>query len=245
MKGSPVFTTMLKYTFLEGATLKKFGKVSVPLPDDDPVPFAVLMNIVHGRSRWQHVPRHVDLHFLTRLAMLVEKYMLREACENFISDWFEGIKLDIPQSLTPDLMHWLCVSWVFRRPDEFNHVTRIMERESNGLDLDTYSRELKADLPIPQRVMGNLLLAVVEKFEFANNHYRRDIPPPRTSHKTLFRSPRTQHRHAPIRFPPLQFNPPRTSPLHLRRRSSRLSPRILLQTRSMASPRTAVSGNYV
>ncbi|CZR60555.1 uncharacterized protein PAC_10451 [Phialocephala subalpina] len=195
MKASPVFKTMLKYTFLEGATLKKFGKVSVPLPDDDPVPFAVLMNIIHGRSRWQHVPRQVDLLFLTRLAMLVEKYMLREACENFIADWFEGIRLDIPQSFTPDLIHWLCISWVFRRPDEFNHVTRILERESNGLDLDTYSRDLKADLPIPQRVIEEISRRREQAIKRSFEVLERNIDMLQSG------SPRcTSTRHEPHRF---------------------------------------------
>lgn len=154
MRASPVFATMLKYTFLEGITLQKKGKVSIPLPDDDPLPFAVLMDIVHARNRRDRVPRQVDLSFLTRLAILVDKYQLEAAVQPFANEWFEGLRMEIPHSLTPDLNHWLCVSWVFRRPEEFNHVTRIAERESNGMDLDCYSRELKEDLPIPQRVMG-------------------------------------------------------------------------------------------
>jgi len=35
-------------------------------------------------------------------------------------------------------------------------VTRIAERESNGMDLDSYSQELKEDLPIPQRVLEEI-----------------------------------------------------------------------------------------
>lgn len=37
-------------------------------------------------------------------------------------------------------------------------MTRIAERESNGMDLDSYSKELKEDLPIPQRVLGTFSL---------------------------------------------------------------------------------------
>lgn len=166
MRASPVFATMLKYTFLEGITLRKKGKVSIPLPDDDPVPFAVLMDIVHVRNRRDRVPRQVDLSFLTRLAILVDKYQLEAVVKDFANEWFEGLRMEIPQSLTPDLSHWLCVSWVFRRPEEFNHVTRIAERESNGTDLDCYSRELKEDLPIPQRVMGWSLLFLLFCFPF-------------------------------------------------------------------------------
>ncbi|KUJ15817.1 uncharacterized protein LY89DRAFT_96981 [Mollisia scopiformis] len=156
MQASPVFKTMLKHTFLEGNTLYNTGRVEVPLPEDDPIPFGVLMDIIHGRDRWSRVPRQVDLAFLTRLSILVDKYELLQAVSPFVREWFENLRLDIPQAFGPDITHWLCVSWVFRRPDEFNHVTRIAERESNGMDLDSYSGELKEDLPIPQRVLEEI-----------------------------------------------------------------------------------------
>lgn len=148
-KSSPVFKAMLKPNFPEGATLLFTGRVEVPLPDDDPVAFAILMDIVHGKAS---VPRQVSLSLLTSLSVLVDKYQLQKVASRYSNQWVDNIKRDIPQSITPDIFHWLSVSWVFQATEEFNHVTRILERESNGLDLDTYSKELNEYLPVPQIV---------------------------------------------------------------------------------------------
>jgi hypothetical protein len=144
---------LTKYTatFPEGATLLFTGRVEVPLPDDDPVAFAILMDIIHGKYG---VPRIVSLTMLGALALLVDKYQLQKAVSRYSGHWIDGVKRDIPQAICPDLFHWLSISWVFQAPEEFNHVTRILERESNGLDLDTFSKELNEYLPIPQIVTG-------------------------------------------------------------------------------------------
>jgi hypothetical protein len=39
--------------FEEGQTLRSEGKVNV-LPKDDPDAFIVLLNVIHGRTRWLH-----------------------------------------------------------------------------------------------------------------------------------------------------------------------------------------------
>ncbi|KAK0108250.1 hypothetical protein ONS95_003068 [Cadophora gregata] len=155
MMASPVFKAMLKHCFMEGITLRATGKVEVPLPDDDPVAFALLMDIIHGtRGR---APPQMDTLFLTTLAILVDKYRLQLCIATSSDVWVDSLRHEIPQTLTPDLLHWLCISWVFRRPIEFNMVTRIAERESLGQDLDTYSQALNANLPIPQRVIESIL----------------------------------------------------------------------------------------
>jgi hypothetical protein len=151
MLASPVFKAMLKHGFLEGSTLRAERKVEIPLPDDDPVCFAVLMDIVHGNR--EKVPREISFHFMLAMAILVDKYRLQECVSEYSDMWIDAINATIPKSFTNDLPHWLCVSWVFRRPIEFAHVTRILERESNGQDLDTFSGELNEELPIPERII--------------------------------------------------------------------------------------------
>lgn len=152
MLASPVFKAMLKHSFLEGSTLRTKGKVEIPLPDDDPVCFTVLMEIVHGNQ--EKVPRELSLRFMTVMAILVDKYRLQACVSKYSDMWMDAINPSIPKTLTPDLLTWLCISWVFRRPIEFAHVTRIAERESDGQDLDTFSEELKEELPIPDRIIG-------------------------------------------------------------------------------------------
>lgn len=152
-QASPVFKAMLKHSFMEGTTLRNTGKVEVPLPDDDPVAFALLMDFIHGTK--SNMAPVMDTLFLTRLAILVDKYRLQQYVAISSDKWVESLRREIPQTFTPDLLHWLCISWVFRRPIEFNLVTRIAERESLGQDLDTYSPALNENLPIPQRIIGN------------------------------------------------------------------------------------------
>lgn len=152
MFASPVFKAMLKHTWKEGSTLARKGKVSIPLPDDDPVCFGVLMDIVHGNS--EQVPREVSLRFMVAIAILVDKYRLQAAVSRYTDLWMEALNEAIPKTFTPELMLWLCVSWVFRRPVEFVHATKIAERESTGQDLDTFSQELNEELPIPDRIIS-------------------------------------------------------------------------------------------
>lgn len=152
MLASPVFRAMLKHSFMEGTTLRATGKVEIPLPDDDPLVFALLMHLVHGtRSRTSPL---MDTLFLTKIAILVDKYRLQQYIAPHSKEWVESLRGEIPQTFTAGLIHWLCISWVFRRPNEFNLVTRIAERESLGQDLDTYSPALNENLPIPQRIIG-------------------------------------------------------------------------------------------
>ena len=155
MSASPVFKAMLKHTWKEGSTLARKGKVSIPLPDDDPVSFGVLMDILHGNV--SQVPRAVSLKFMVAIAILVDKYRLQAAVSRYTNLWMDALGDAIPKSFTPEIMLWLCVSWVFRRPVEFAHATKIAERESTGQDLDTFSTELNEELPIPDRLISTLL----------------------------------------------------------------------------------------
>ncbi len=111
----------------------------------------MLMDVIHGKNG---VPRQISLNLLTTLSILVDKYSLQKAVSRLSGHWVDGIKRDIPQTMTPDIFHWLSICWVFQASEEFNHLTRILERESNGMDIDNYSKELKEYLPIPQVVTG-------------------------------------------------------------------------------------------
>jgi hypothetical protein len=113
----------------------------------------MLMDVVHGKNG---VPRQVSLSLLTSLSLLVDKYQLQKVVSRYSGGWIDAIKRDIPQVITPDIYHWLCITWVFQATEEFNHITRILERESDGQDIDTYSKELNEYLPIPQVVTGTI-----------------------------------------------------------------------------------------
>ncbi|KAL8857853.1 MAG: hypothetical protein Q9178_005609 [Gyalolechia marmorata] len=145
---SPVFKRMLQASFKEGQQLSSQGHTELSLPDDDPAALLVLLHLIHGRIRM--VPRTVDLGKLTNLAILIDKYELLEITEMIMDHWIQGLESDIPLSFTNDLLPWMCVSWVFKKPEIFEKVTRVAQLESEG--------NLQANqLPIPQSVLDQPL----------------------------------------------------------------------------------------
>ncbi|EFR04839.1 hypothetical protein MGYG_07842 [Nannizzia gypsea CBS 118893] len=127
---SPVFRAMLEHRFGESQALRAVGSVEIPLPDDDPDAFLIVLNIIHGHLR--QVPLQVDLQMLTQLAILVDKYELHERTEVFAGFWFGNLIPNIPNCYTDDIPFWTCVCWVFNKPEEFKRVTRLILRHGRG-----------------------------------------------------------------------------------------------------------------
>jgi hypothetical protein len=152
---SPVFKAMLQGEFKESLKLRETGELELLLPDDDPDVFLILLNILHHRMK--KVPRLVSLVRLTELAILVDKYQMQESVEVFSDMWIDGLKGqkgDVPESLTQDVLPWLCISWVFRKEKPFQKVTKILMHES---DEDMGGEELQ-DLPIPDLIISRKAL---------------------------------------------------------------------------------------
>ena len=149
---SSVFGAMLQDRFNEGQTLRSAGYLELPLPDDDPVAFTILLDVIHGHTR--KVPRKINFELLIQISILVDKYQLQEVVEVFSDGWVEDLGQEVPASLTADLIHWLCIFWVFGQSDKFKLMTRIMEREGGGT---TWTE----DLPIPPAVLGTFLGGVI------------------------------------------------------------------------------------
>lgn len=144
---SSVFRAMLQRNhFKEGRELAANGKAEISLPDDDPDAFAVLMCVVHGRTR--SIPREVDLDLLSRISTLVDKYQLHEVVEIVSNRWISFLEAKLPEEFTDDLLPWLSISWVFEKPSIFKEVTRIVERQSDGR-----IGEDRDDIPIPSVVL--------------------------------------------------------------------------------------------
>jgi hypothetical protein len=136
--------------FEEGQTLRTQGAVEVPLPEDDPGAFILLLHIIHATTR--KVPRHVCLSTLTALAILVDKYSLLEAVELFSDLWIDNVKDEepMPESFTDDVPSWLMISWVFQKPVEFKAMSRIIEQECDERLEDMFGD----DLPVFPFIIG-------------------------------------------------------------------------------------------
>ena len=142
---SPIFKTMLQPKFKEGLQLHSHGHAELPLPDDNPAALLILLNLIHSQLR--KVPRKIDLWMLTELAVLVDKYELLETTEMVLDYWLQHLNCTIPLVLNDDLLPWMCISRVFRKPDIFEKVTKVAQLESEGL--------LEANQwPIPEHVLS-------------------------------------------------------------------------------------------
>lgn len=155
MLASPVFKAMLTHSFKEGETLRATGKVKIPLPDDDPVVFTIILDIIHGRGR--RVPRVVPLKLLALLSNAVDKYRLLESVAIFSDVWINEALEEMTVEEPEELLLWLSISWVFRHAAKFMQVTELLVRESQGGDpfVEFKSENLRQSLPIPQTVLGN------------------------------------------------------------------------------------------
>ena len=142
---SPVFRTMFKAKHKEGLNLYSQGHAELRLPDDNPAALLVILHLIHGQTR--KVPRKVDLWMLTELAILVDKYELLESVEMVLDHWLQNLESTIPRTLNNDLLPWICISWVFKKPEIFKKTTKIAQMESEGLIEEN-------QLPIPESVLS-------------------------------------------------------------------------------------------
>ncbi|PGH27770.1 hypothetical protein AJ80_00558 [Polytolypa hystricis UAMH7299] len=144
---SSVFRAMLKRKFSESNALHMNGSVEVPLPEDDPDAFLILLNIIHGY--FGRVPRTIDFQTFAQISILVDKYDMHEAGQLFSHFWFENLKPDIPKAYTDDIPAWICICWVFNKPEEFKHTTSLALRQG------TVEIAL-GDLPIPSAIVDTI-----------------------------------------------------------------------------------------
>lgn len=87
---SRVFDAMLSDgRFKEGAELITRGKVEIELPDDDPVAFSIMAQVIHGRNR--SVTRNVTFTMLLNLAILVDKYQTHDVLGCISEHWIEDL----------------------------------------------------------------------------------------------------------------------------------------------------------
>ena len=142
---SPIFKAMLQPKFKEGLQLHSHGYAELPLPDDNSAALLILLNLIHGQFR--KVPRKIDLWMLAELAVLVDKYELLETTEMLLDYWLPHLRCTIPLVLNDDLLPWICISRVFRKPDIFEKVTKVAQLESEGL-LEV------SEWPIPEHVLS-------------------------------------------------------------------------------------------
>jgi len=140
---SPVFMAMLQGSFGEGQTLRADGRVTIPLPEDDPNAMILILNVIHHRDR--SVPTSISRKLMAQVLVLVDKYQFSE-CLHFASKtWVQNLnRTELPYSFSSELMEWIYIAWVHNLETTFRASTRtailtathvIKERDVMGLSI--------------------------------------------------------------------------------------------------------------
>lgn len=140
---------------METEILTLTGHVEIELPEEDPVVFTILLNIIHGRDR--RVPRRIQPKLLVMLAMAVDKYQLGEAVRIHSHVWMDEMMRHIPDYYdhdSHDLLYWISISWIFRHAKAFDKAAKVLIHRATG----PLNRELFEDMPMPQWVIGKSAL---------------------------------------------------------------------------------------
>jgi hypothetical protein len=101
------------------------------LDDFDPDALAIVLNIIHGKSR--RVPRIVQLEALVEIARIVDYVECHEAVEVYSSPWIRQLEDTVPSSYawyTTELAYWICIAGVFYEDKIFESCTRLAILES-------------------------------------------------------------------------------------------------------------------
>ncbi|CAD6454377.1 333f7997-631a-4504-8fdd-147850c0ad40 [Sclerotinia trifoliorum] len=148
---SPVFKIMLEGSFKESLELKTLGRLTLPLPEDDPVAMRILIDVIHGHSKY--IPKVVHIHAFARFAILADYYQCSAVAEACVNLWKQKIvELSLWKRSETRLACWIFITWVFNLSVEFKDATaRIVKGLPYGLGEILARNQL--ELPIPTTVI--------------------------------------------------------------------------------------------
>ncbi|KAE8318385.1 hypothetical protein BDV41DRAFT_375145 [Aspergillus transmontanensis] len=147
MLASAQFKRTFQNGFQEGNELRSVGHVKVPICDWEPVPFLLLMAILHGRT--QLVPQTLHFDWLKAMAILVDYYECYEAVAMVSDLWTKAFEREQSTLAEESPMEWLFITWAFRKGDAFESITKSIQLEHKK---DISSEEL----PIPAEIIDTL-----------------------------------------------------------------------------------------
>jgi hypothetical protein len=140
-----VFKAALTGFWKEGSVTES-GCYEISAEDWDVEAMRVVLSLIHSRTK--SIPRTVTLEMLVKIAVLVDYYELHEAVHFFATLWIDALRPSVPKVYSPDIMLWICLSWIFKDAPIFAAVTKLAIEESPGkMSTDT-------DLPIPTSVFS-------------------------------------------------------------------------------------------
>ncbi|KAF7863213.1 hypothetical protein EAF04_007295 [Stromatinia cepivora] len=166
MEASPVFNAMLDGRFQEGETLKRMGRVDVPL-DDNPAAMNMLLNLIHSDcvKDYNSIPLTIDLPTFTELTIVFDKYQIRlnDTFQYIAQEWRSRL-LHTDTLSTEDhfldenasiVFQWICIAWVFKMDDVFSKYTKVLVKHGTPDSIQEILErfgEMNVFLPIPDSV---------------------------------------------------------------------------------------------
>jgi hypothetical protein len=147
---STIFSAILSFSG-SSPNQNPLSPIEIHLPDDNPIVFTILMDILHDHCHKVYV--EYPLRLLAYIAVAVDKYQLQAAVSRQSDEWIDELVYEVDLDEVVDveeLVLWLSVSWVFRDKKVFKKVTGRLVRIVRGvLDL-----AILEELPIPEHVLG-------------------------------------------------------------------------------------------
>ena len=140
---SPVFKSLLLGGWKESSSFLDKGSTELTVSGWDLEAFLVFLRVIHCRNK--EVPREVSLELLAKIAVLVDYYACKDALDFFAGVWFESREVSIHRHR--DLMLWLCIVWVFQKPEEFQKLTALVI-------LDSKTSISGLGLPLPAKLIS-------------------------------------------------------------------------------------------
>lgn len=152
---SPVFSAMLgdHSRFMESSVeaLDGGGILNIPLKEDDYKPMKTVMRIIHHQN--EQVALRVSFHELKELAIICDKYALRNCILPWASIWSQPY---VDRAERDGYESWLFISMTFRMEDVFARITKHIILNAVVLESGTLSCGNAVDLAegIPDYIMG-------------------------------------------------------------------------------------------
>jgi len=153
----PVFRAMLgtKSQFKErnalSARTSTCEPLEISLSDDDPRALGVILRVIHLQYDW--VPPSLDENQLCRIAVICDKYDMRQSLELWLVRWISPFVESPDGPVSGD--KWLFIAYAFARKDLFSRLTKdlILQCQSDEdgnllLNGNTLSEH------IPERIVG-------------------------------------------------------------------------------------------
>jgi hypothetical protein len=110
----------------KGIELDDKGHVTIPLPDDNAQAMTVICNIIHHRNSL--VPTKIDVNFLHDIAVLADKYFMKEALKPTVTTWVRDYSYDIFKRPDPPQYQHPAVAKSYKRLRDRSHARWVQSR---------------------------------------------------------------------------------------------------------------------